>query len=102
MISIAVLLAIVILGCLLRSCYLHGDWNGWKRGFKEGSDLRDKHSVADNSLGYGWRCSYCRLFKDEGEQTGVYWLGTAVCKTCATKVQTLRSIVDSQTSGPIH
>lgn len=48
-----------------------------------------------NDYGYGWRCPFCHVAQDEGQQTGTYWEGKAVCATCAPLLNAARK----QTSG---
>jgi recombinational DNA repair protein (RecF pathway) len=43
-----------------------------------------------NALGYGWQCPYCHVAQDEGNQTGVYYFGKAVCARCAPILDALR------------
>lgn len=42
------------------------------------------------ALGYGWRCPYCHIAQDEGQQTGVYYFRNAVCVKCAKILIALR------------
>ena len=43
------------------------------------------------ALGYGWRCPYCGVLQDEGQRTGVYYIGKAVCGSCAPLLSDLRA-----------
>lgn len=50
----------------------------------------------DTALGYGWRCPYCEVLKDEGQSSGVYWLNKAVCTSCAPIIQAARKAAESR------
>lgn len=48
------------------------------------------------ALGYGWVCPYCRIPKDEGQRTGVYYFREAVCSDCAPILQATRNAERAQ------
>lgn len=47
------------------------------------------------ALGYGWTCPYCGIAQDEGRQTGRYYMGKAVCVSCAPILGAARSAASS-------
>ncbi len=82
-------LAVVGYTLALRLIWLTAHLRGWERGFESAWKIKDAQR-RDNPLGYGWRCPYCQTLKDEGQQTGIYWLGKPVCGTCAQMIAVMR------------
>lgn len=48
-----------------------------------------------HGLGLKYVCPVCRVPRDEGKQTGVYWDGQRVCGYCSTAVNQFRTAIAS-------